>query len=270
MKNDGKIEEKFHPDSNFDFPETISTENTQNGIKERKRKASPDWFKTWDWLHYEISKNAVFCFVCKKACQNKTLLGQRIEAAFVFNGISDWKNATAKFAKHQESKYHIEAVEKDFVTRANLDIADMFSSENSKQKEQNWECLLKVFSTIRLLCRQRQAIRGHTDEESNYFQTLQFKAEFDKTFTAWMEKKSDRFISHSVQNEMIELIASSIITKIIDEIRNANFFATLMDETRDISNIEQATTCLRWVDKNLVVHEDFIGNLLHYLLYHSI
>lgn len=266
MKNDEKIEEKFHPDSSFDFPETISTENTQNGIKERKRKASPDWFKTWDWLHYEISKNAVFCFICKKACQNKTLLGQRIEAAFVFNGISDWKNATAKFAKHQESKYHIEAVEKDFVTRANLDIADMFSSENSKQKQQNWECLLKVFSTIRLLCRQRQAIRGHTDEESNYFQTLQFKAEFDKTFTAWMEKKSDRFISHSVQNEMIELIASSIITKIIDEIRNANFFATLMDETRDISNIEQATTCLRWVDKNLVVHEDFIGNLLHYLL----
>lgn len=33
----------------------------------------------------------------------------------------------------------------------------------------------------------------------------------------------------------------------------------MADETADISNKEQLVICLRWVDANLEVHEDFIG-----------
>ena len=33
----------------------------------------------------------------------------------------------------------------------------------------------------------------------------------------------------------------------------------MADETADISNKEQIVICIRWVDDNLVVHEDFIG-----------
>lgn len=32
-----------------------------------------------------------------------------------------------------------------------------------------------------------------------------------------------------------------------------------MDETTDVSNQEQAVFCLRWVDQEFEVHEDFIG-----------
>jgi hypothetical protein len=36
-------------------------------------------------------------------------------------------------------------------------------------------------------------------------------------------------------------------------------YTILADETRDASGIEQLTVCFRWVDKDLYVHEDFLG-----------
>jgi hypothetical protein len=35
--------------------------------------------------------------------------------------------------------------------------------------------------------------------------------------------------------------------------------AVLADETRDLSGTEQMTICIRWVDKDLLVHEDLLG-----------
>ena len=45
-------------------------------------------------------------------------------------------------------------------------------------------------------------------------------------------------------------------------IQNATFFTIMADETADISNNEQLVVCIRWVDENFVVHEDFIGMYL--------
>ena len=33
----------------------------------------------------------------------------------------------------------------------------------------------------------------------------------------------------------------------------------MADETTDVSNNEQLIICIRWVDKDLEVHEEFIG-----------
>jgi hypothetical protein len=33
----------------------------------------------------------------------------------------------------------------------------------------------------------------------------------------------------------------------------------MIDETTDVSNVEQVTFCVRWLDSNLEAHEDFIG-----------
>ena len=36
-------------------------------------------------------------------------------------------------------------------------------------------------------------------------------------------------------------------------------YAIVADETRDISNHEQLSLSIRWVDKSYIIHEDFIG-----------
>lgn len=54
-------------------------------------------------------------------------------------------------------------------------------------------------------------------------------------------------------------MANIIVKDIATSIKSAGFFAILSDECTDISNKEQLTVCLRWIDKALEPHEDFVG-----------
>ena len=56
-----------------------------------------------------------------------------------------------------------------------------------------------------------------------------------------------KYTSKSVQNELLEAVASVIIEHITNQIRKATCFSIIADETRDISRIEQLTLCIRYV-----------------------
>ena len=53
-------------------------------------------------------------------------------------------------------------------------------------------------------------------------------------------------------------MANHVIRDLVSEIRGG-FFSIICDEYTDISNKEQLTICIRWVDKELQAHEDFLG-----------
>lgn len=73
------------------------------------------------------------------------------------------------------------------------------------------------------------------------------------------EEKSDTYLLHSIQNECILLMASQILCNLSKKIWDSGCFTPMRDECTDISNKEQLTVCLRWVDHNLQDHENFIG-----------
>lgn len=50
-----------------------------------------------------------------------------------------------------------------------------------------------------------------------------------------------------------------MLREISENIQKATFFTIMTDETADISNKEQLVACIRWIDDNFAVHEDFIG-----------
>ena len=54
------------------------------------------------------------------------------------------------------------------------------------------------------------------------------------------------------------LFPNHVIRDLVSEIRGG-FFSIICDEYTDISNKEQVTICIRWVDKELQAHEDFFG-----------
>ena len=56
--------------------------------------------------------------------------------------------------------------------RNEKDIVKFFGQEDLKQKQESFRSLLKIFSVLKVLKRQMEAIRGHTEEESNFFQHL--------------------------------------------------------------------------------------------------
>ena len=50
-----------------------------------------------------------------------------------------------------------------------------------------------------------------------------------------------------------------MVTRQITSRSNSAFFSILCDDYTDISNKEQLTLLIRWVDEELEAHEDFLG-----------
>ena len=95
-------------------------------------------------------------------------------------------------------------------------------------------------------------IRGHGDEtESNFIQLLKLRSEDDPRVEAWLKKKTDKYTTFDIQNEIIKIIAMKVLHNLIAPIQAATFICIMADETTDAANKEQVVVCLRWVDNVL-------------------
>ena len=81
-------EKPNHPPSTFKFPVTK--------FGDQNRSCQSKWFEEFGWLHYDESKNRVFCYHCVKAVQEKKLLNTKAEDAFTKSGFFNWKKALVK------------------------------------------------------------------------------------------------------------------------------------------------------------------------------
>ena len=59
--------------------------------------------------------------------------------------------------------------------------------------------------------------------------------------------------------EILKAAADVLLKQITDEIKDAEGFAVIADEARDISKKEQLSLCLRYMNKDLLVNERFVG-----------
>ncbi len=73
-----------------------------------------------------------------------------------------------------------------------------------------------------------------------------------------MAKKVSKFTSQGIQNEMLNMMALSILREIRSKVAD-KWFTIMVDETTDLSNTEQMVFCLRYVDDQFDVHEEVIG-----------
>ena len=135
---------------------------------------------------------------------------------------------------------------------------EMSSDAAKKTMESNRICFIKVIECLQYLAQQGQAMQGDTDDESNFIQLLKLRGKDQPLHLKWLERKEDRYTSHDIQNEIIAIMANHVIRDLVSEIRGG-FISIICDEYTDISNKEQLTICIRWVDKELHAHEDFLG-----------
>ena len=181
-----------------------------------------------------VSCKKVFCFQCLK-CYETGLITytKRHETAFIVNGFQNWKKAVECFNRHSISECHREAISKGKVrslTRAS--IVDQLSSEASKSRCKNRRTFITVLSSLQYLLRQGLAITGHKDEESNLYQLLKLRCEDCPELSGWLKKH--QYMSHDIINELITLMGKAILRDLLVNIREANWFAILADETRDV------------------------------------
>ena len=101
---------------------------------------------------------------------------------------------------------------------------------------------------MRLLVRQGLAVRGHEDIDSNFMQTLQVRSQDNEALANWLKREEKcKYESHEIQNEIIKMLAFEVLRGVIADIQ-ARLFTVIVDETADVTQHEQMSVCIRYVD----------------------
>ena len=90
-------------------------------------------------------------------------------------------------------------------------------------------------------------------------QLLKLRQDEDPRIKGWIEKKTNKYVAHDMQDEMIKTMAISVLTELGKDILSSDFFTIMCDECTDSSNREQLSVCIRWIKSELEPQEDFIG-----------
>ena len=144
--------------------------------------------------------------------------------------------------------------------RTTPDVGELLSTAHASEKESNRKYLQKVAQTLRYLARQGLPLRGDGGEiDSNFAQLLLLHANDDPKIREYLAKKTDKYNSPRIQNELLQIMVNSILRKIAGNIKEARYYSLMADEVTDSSNREQVAICLGWIDENFDAHEDFIG-----------
>ena len=138
-------------------------------------------------------------------------------------------------------------------------VDELMSDEIKQQKAINRKMFLKILENTRYLARQGLAFRGHNDSNGNFIQLMKLRSLDCPQIEQWMKKKTDTYLSHDIQDELLFLMSSHILRNLSKKICDSGCFTLMCDECTDISNKEQLTICIRWVDENLHDHDSFIG-----------
>ena len=153
-----RIGDTPHQPSNISFPSRTFGKKTPV-----QRSFQASWYKKWEWLHYDISRDCVLCFICCKAVKDgKVRVSKLAEGSFLTDGFTNWKDATTKFTKHEHSDFHKHCSE--VLSTSCVDVGDLLDKQAASEKKANREYLLKVLSTVRFLARQGLPLLGSGDE----------------------------------------------------------------------------------------------------------
>ena len=75
----------------------------------------------------------------------------------------------------------------------------------------------------------------------------------------WLDRKEDKYTSPDIQKEILEITAQIFLREIMTDVKNSGPYSVLAEETADVSNVEELVICSRWVDEDLIAHEECLG-----------
>jgi Domain of unknown function (DUF4371) len=240
--------------------------------KPKFRCMNVSWYEQYSWLHWDSISNKLFCFFCVHAKQHNMLLSHRnlFEPAFIETGFCDWKNAMRAFERHDKCDCHREAVDNwHSISKVRTSVSVQLNQQLLTEQRAAAVGLSTVITSIKFLARQGLALRGHSEMSGNLHQLLLIRSH-DVPELKTFQQKRDSYLSHDIQNEIIELMAHQMLRTLIKSILpsvtagsmtelNMAFFSIIVDETTDVSTKEQVSICLRWVSEDLMPCEDFVG-----------
>jgi len=160
--------------------------------------------------------------------------------------------------QHKQSEHHRE-VHDELYPQQVQDVGELLDSSHASEKAENRKIFSTILRAVTFLARQGLPLRGDKDEQnSNFNQVLLLEAKENASLSNWLRRQQYKYTSKDIQNDILKLMAAEVLDNISTNIQQADFFTVMADESTDASNKEQVVLVIRWVDKCLDVHEDFI------------
>lgn len=246
-------------DSNRKFSIEYYFMNTKSGFKIPRT-----------WLCYSIILDMVYCETC-------WLFADRLNKNYYSNwvdGVNDWQHLAQKISKHESSTQHIEAVQVRSLWNKNKIIDEQLERQISEEADFWRNVLERIIKIILFLTTGNTALRGKEGKfgdcnkfaEGNILRTVRLLADYDPVLNKLISNDKDcvKYLSHTIVNELIEILSSEIVKKICDEIRTSQYFSLIMDSTQDLTKVDQLSIIIRYVKVNYEEHkfeikESFIG-----------
>jgi hypothetical protein len=102
------------------------------------------------------------------------------------------------------------------------------------------------------LVKQGLATRGYDESafsliHGNFKALVNVMAKGNKSLATFLTRKHANYTSPDIQNEVIGLFADDVRQKILSDMNSCKYFSTILDETSDITHIEQVAFCVRYV-----------------------
>lgn len=189
-----------------------------------------------------------------------TLKDQRNkEQAYISKGFSTWKKAPKCFSNHQESACHLAASAYHLVVPQCPDVGELIDGQITQRRSIERKYLLDVLKCLRYLARQGIPLQGLNNEDNLTQLLLLFGTKDESIANRLQGKAGYKYTHHDVQNELLNIMATEVLRSKVSTIQERKFFSIMADEGTDVSNIEQLSFCLRSVDSEFNVSEDFIG-----------
>lgn len=235
-------------------------------IGTQQRSFIRGWFDTYSWIEYSVDKDAAYCFACRHFLG---AAGQRFYSEPAFTaGYKDWKNATKAFKKHNGSVPHRFAMEAwaefKITAKDGNRLCNMIDTGHAKLVKENREYMAAVVKSLRYTACQGIAQRGHREGEDsenkgNFLEVLNLISEFDTTVAKKLKDnpQNAKYTHKDIQNEIFQVMADMVRNDISAEIREAECFALLVDETKDVSKCEQLSVVVRYL-RGEEVREEFL------------
>lgn len=229
------------------------------------RRFQEKWRKEFTWIQYVSEKDVMVCSVCLWALSNNrvrpavqsVLEGQ---GKRWIEGFNSWRKGLYAIQKHNESSHHKECVNIKLAEGNAHMMMETLCRRSFKVKEENRRGLKAIFDALLYLARQGQPLRGHTENESNFKQLLNFCSMYDSQIKSWINGPNKfKWLGPEIQNEILAQCSHEILRNMVKDIREARWYSLIADETADISRKEQLSICIRHVDSSFGIHEDFIG-----------
>jgi hypothetical protein len=225
-----------------------------------------------EWLVYSKELEKVFCFCCK------LLKKGHVRGQLANDGFSDWGHIGTRLKEHEVSREHVTNMAAWYDLRLrfqqNQTIDRVAQRELEKEREHWRKELLRIILIVRFLAEHNIAFRGsnsrlYEGNNGNFLGLIEMLAKFDLVIKEHVDritndKIRDHYLGPSIQNELINLLASVIKSAIIAKVKEAKYFSVILDCTPDASHQEQMSLIIRYVDAttySTCIEESFLGFL---------